>query len=457
MLIAGLIFYLLITIALGYLASKKIHNSTDFVVAGRHLPLHLCVFTTFATWFGSETILGAPAEFLEKGVIGIIEDPFGAALCLLLIGLFYARPLYKLNILTFSDFFKLKFGKKAEMLSAILMIISYFGWIAAQFVALGIALQLTLNINFTLGIAIGATLVIFYTLLGGMWAISYTDFFQSIVIIIGLGILFTVLLIQTNGIMPIFEKAPPDFFRWYPKPNFTDTMTYVAAWIGLGLGSIPQQDVFQRVTSAKTANQSAYSAYIAAALYLVIGTLPLLIILCAKHLYPDVVNQNPQEALLQVTLNHLNPILQILFFGALISAILSTASGAILAPATVLAENIIKPLKPQMADKQLLKTIKIAIILIGFISFLISLLETNIYELAREASTFGLVSLFVPLTAGLFWKKASPAGALAAMAVGLSVWLIAHFLPIEIEPLFSGLFASIISQIVFSYLYPKSK
>ncbi len=141
MLVACITLYLLSNVAVGAWAARRVTTSQDFVLAGRRLPLVLAASVTFATWFGSETIMGAPAMFVEGGVPAIIEEPFGSALCLFLVGAFFARPLYRLRITTFCDYFRIRFGRPAELLSAILIIPSYFSWIAAQLVAIGIVLN----------------------------------------------------------------------------------------------------------------------------------------------------------------------------------------------------------------------------------------------------------------------------------------------------------------------------
>ena len=127
MLVGFVIFYLALNLAVGWWASKKVHSTQDFVLAGRSLPFALATMVTFATWFGSETILGAPKEFVHGGVLAIIEEPFGAALGLFLVGAIYARKLYPLPVLTFSDFFRIRFGGLSEKVSALVMIPSYFG------------------------------------------------------------------------------------------------------------------------------------------------------------------------------------------------------------------------------------------------------------------------------------------------------------------------------------------
>jgi len=239
--------YLLSNLGIGLWASRRIHSTRDFVLAGRNLPLGLAISATFATWFGSESIMGAPAEFLKKGLLGIIEEPFGAALCLLLIGLFYARKFYRMNIITFCDFFRIRFGRKAELLSAILIIPSYFSWIAAQLIAMGIVLKIVLGWEMLPCIILSSTVVITYTVWGGMWSISITDFFQTIMIIAGLVIVATLMYTRLDNIEQLTSRMPDDFFNFFPQNTLHGHLHYIAAWITIGLGSIPQQDVFQRV------------------------------------------------------------------------------------------------------------------------------------------------------------------------------------------------------------------
>ncbi|MEI2765498.1 MAG: hypothetical protein V9F82_07410 [Dermatophilaceae bacterium] len=133
--------YLAATLAVGWWASRKVKTTADFVIAGKNLPMFMVACALFATWFGSETVMGASSEFAQHGILGVIEDPFGAALCLFLAGLLIARPLYNLKILTFNDFFRLRFNKAAEITSACFMVPSYFSWITAQIIAMAIILQ----------------------------------------------------------------------------------------------------------------------------------------------------------------------------------------------------------------------------------------------------------------------------------------------------------------------------
>jgi len=446
MLAFSIILYLLLNLGIGLWASKRISSTSDFVLAGRRLPLVLAASATFATWFGSETIMGAPTEFIEHGVLGIIEDPFGASLCLFLVGIFFARRFYQMNIITFCGFFRIRYGRMAELLSAILIIPSYFSWIAAQLLAMGIVLKVVLGWPLTECILLSSVVVVLYTIWGGMWSISITDFLQTIMIIAGLLIVSFVLYQEVGGFKPLINAAPKDFFRFYPELSFKNYVEYFAAWITIGLGSIPQQDVFQRVMSAKSANVSVKATLLSSLMYLTVALLPLFIGLCGHFLYPAETNRDGQMIIPNMVLKHMGLPLQIVFFGALVSAILSTTSSAIMAPAAVLGENVIKFFRPDLTDSQLLRIIRISIILITSICIFMASTRESIFELVAESSAFSLVSLFVPLAAGLYWKNTNEAGSIISMLAGLIVWLMCVYIETEYPPLIYGLLASFVGM-----------
>ena len=127
-LLSFVILYLLGTMAIGMYAGKRIKNTSDFALAGRSLPVFLVITTTFATWFGAETVMGAPAKFIQGGLNAVIEEPIGAGLCLVLVGAFFASKLYKMNLLTIGDYYRTRYGKSVEIFCSIIIILSYLGW-----------------------------------------------------------------------------------------------------------------------------------------------------------------------------------------------------------------------------------------------------------------------------------------------------------------------------------------
>jgi solute:Na+ symporter, SSS family len=466
MLLFFIVLYLCATVVVGWWASRRVKTAADYVVAGKRLPMFMAACALFATWFGSETVMGSSSEFVEHGLIGVIEDPFGAALCLFLAGALIARPLYDMNLLTFSDFFRIRFGRASEFLSAIFMVPSYLGWIAAQLVALAIVFQTVCGLDREVGVILCTILVLTYTYIGGMWSVSITDFVQTIAIVTGLLVLAVDMVWSVGGFKPMFEAAPAGFFRFFPEAKPIPMIQWVAAWMTIGLGSVPQQDVFQRVMAAKTLKTSIWACYTSSLMYLSIAFLPLIICYCGKMLYPDLLTTgDTQMALPNMVLRHCGLPLQILFFGALISAILSTASGAMLAPATVIGENLIKPMFKDMTDQQLLYVMRLSLVGVGVMTAIMALMRNNIYELVGESSAISLVSLFVPLVGGLYYKRGTNIGAMASMLVGAAVWGLATWLtepdnpdaPLwaQVPPLIYGFVASIMGMVVGSFFSEK--
>jgi Na+/proline symporter len=341
----------------------------------------------------------------------------------------------------------MKYGKKAEFISAILSVPSFFSWIAAQFVALGLIFQLFFGCSMELGILIGAVLVIAYTVMGGMWAVSLTDTIQMVVIVLGLLVLFFVFSDQIYLIGEVHQKNP-DFFRLYNSEKIS-WWQWLAAWMSVGLGSVASQDVFQRVISSRSERVAIGASITSGVLYLVLGMLPLLIALIGMQLYPALYAEHKGNFISAFILNKTPIWVQIMFFGALMSALLSTASGAILAPATILAENIIKP---RFLSINLLRVMRISVVLIAIIGVLISFLGNSIFELAGIASSFTLVSVFVPFTAALFIPWVKPMGCISSMIFGLAAWIICLIVHQEVVGLFVGIFASILGLVVGTVL-----
>ena len=192
----------------GFWASRKVKNSGDFMLAGRSLPLMLSSAALFATWFGSETVFGASSEFLKGGLYNVIEDPFGASLCLFLFGAFFVRKIYNMKLLTLGDFFKVRYGQKTELIASFFLAPPYIGYIAAQLVAMGLILNVVIGIAVWQGVVISACIVTLYTYVGGMWAISITDFIQSIIIVAGMVVLAVVLSNKAGGVTADSERCP---------------------------------------------------------------------------------------------------------------------------------------------------------------------------------------------------------------------------------------------------------
>lgn len=434
----------------GLAAIRLIKNSKDFLSAGRKLPFALSAFALFAFWFGSETVFGASSEFIKHGFLGVIEDPFGGFLCLMLFGLIFVRPLYRKNILTLGDLFRERYGQKIEIVASAFMLLSFFGYVAAQLIALSILFESVFGLPGIYGIILSAVIVTSYTAGGGMWAISITDFIQSIVIVSGL--IFLVINLSGQVDMDLVFIAPKDgFFDFYPKdapPG--DWLKYLAAWLTLGFGSLASQDIFQRANAAKSEKVAVRSTCFGAILYLIFAMLPLYLGLLIYQLDPALANGNTEYSLMTLVKNHAPIWLQVFFYGALISAIFSTCSGALLAPSSLMSENIIKPLFfRNPTDKQFLLISRISVVIVAIIATYVASLQTSIYELVAESSILGLVAILVPMSSALFLKNASKLGAILSMVMGLFSYLYFEYVnPIHIPAMMIGFTFSVLGMTI---------
>lgn len=432
-LIVFVALYLLGTLGLGMWAGTRIKNTADFAVAGRSLPLIMVITTTFATWFGAETVMGVPAKFVQGGLNAIIEDPFGAGMCLILVGLFFASKLYKLNLLTIGDYYRQRYGKGIEIFCSVAIILSYLGWVAAQITALGLVFTVLTGgaMAPATGMVIGTLAVLIYVVVGGFLAVAITDFIQMIVLVIGLAVIAFFAADLAGGSDKVLAMATQaDLWRVWPEPSFTDIMFFIGAAITMMFGSIPQQDVFQRVMSAKDAPTARTGAVIGGASYILFAFVPMFIVAAAVVVMGDsamdIAKNDYQRLLPTFIMTRMPLVMQILFFGALLSAIKSTSSATLLAPSTSFVENILQNLRPGMSDKQKLFAMRLTIVIFAalVLTYAIAMEGTSIYELVSSAYQVTLVGAFVPLVMGLYWKRATTQGAIVSIGAGIVVWLL---------------------------------
>ena len=212
------ILYLLISVGIGLYAATRVHNTRDFAVAGRSLPLPVVTATVFATWFGAEAVLGISATFVKDGLGAVVADPFGSSLCLILAGLFFAPPLYRLNVLTVGDYYRLRYSRLIEVLCTVAVVVSYLGWVAAQFKVLGLVLNVVTDggVSQSVGIVAGAAIVLTYTTFGGMFSVAVLDFVQISVILGGLLYIASIVsgLATTGRGAPAASRSVAKPARW---------------------------------------------------------------------------------------------------------------------------------------------------------------------------------------------------------------------------------------------------
>ena len=463
MILGFVILYLLLSVGIGLAAARRVHNTKDFALAGRSLPLPVVIATVFATWFGAEAVLGISSTFVKEGLRGVVADPFGSSLCLILAGLFFAPRFYRMNLLTVGDFYRLKYNRTVEVLCTLCIVASYLGWVAAQFKVLGLVLNVVTEgaVSQPVGMVIGALIVLTYTTFGGMFSVAILDFVQISVIMGGLLYITSVVSGLAGGVEAVISHAAQagklDFF---PRATAAAWIPFIGAWITMMLGSIPQQDVFQRITSAKDERTAVRGSVLGGVLYFCFCFVPMFLAYAATLIDPttftSLLAEDAQLVLPTLILRHTPVFAQIVFFGAVLSAVMSCASATLLAPSVMLSENVLKGLLPQLNDWDLLRVMRLVVVGFAALVLIIALNSSaSIYQLVVDTYKVTLVAAFVPLCAGLFWSRATTQGALYALAAGLMAWLgLELFGPSDSiwPPQLVGLFAAAAGMVVGSLL-----
>ncbi|MCU0803917.1 MAG: sodium:solute symporter family protein [Burkholderiales bacterium] len=457
----SVVAYLAVSVAIGLFAARRVRGARDFAVAGRRLPLPVVVATVFATWFGAETVLGVSSTFVRDGLPAVAGDPFGASLALVLVALFFAARLYRLNLLTIGDYFRQRYDRRVEVGLSLAIVVGYLGWTAAQFAALGLVFNVVSGgaIPVAEGMALGALVVLVYTLAGGMWSVALTDFFQMIVIVAGMLFIGWTAADLAGGAEAVIASAAASGKLAMPAPaSAREALAILAAMAPLALGSIPQQDTFQRVMSARDERTAVRGALVGGLLYLALAAVPMFLAYSALLVDPAAtaryLDSDPQLVLPRLVLDHMPLAAQILFFGALLSAIMSSASGALLAPAVAFTENVLRPFARHMGDRQLLWATRASVATFAVVVLAVALgTNATIYEMVEQAYKVTLVAAFVPLVAGLYWKRATTRGAIAAALAGTGVWIACEILVSGalVPPALAGLGASTAGMLVGSW------
>lgn len=435
--IAGILGFFAVRVAVGYWASRHVGNAADFIVAGRGMPIYMTSASIMATWFAAETLMGASAHGYLNGFQGVIFDPFGAVLCLVVSGLFFIRLMRRARYLTVVDFFEKRFGREAGLIGSFVQIVAYLVWTAAQFVAGSVVVHSLLGWPHWVGVVLVGVIVTGYTTMGGMLADTLLDFIQMFFTAGGISIVFAYMLDAVGGVSGMLahggSRYVHDPFALFPlsEPHgylgYTGHMGFfywLAAWLTIGLGSVATQDLMQRSMSARNEATSVWGSYFAAVLYFVFGVMSPLIGIMLHKLDPNIPEKQVEGLLVMVSATYLPVWLNVLFIAALTSAMMSTSDSAILAGASVFTENVLPHLSGHVNEVEKLRWTRRMVVIIGAACIGIALVIGETYRLALMAWSVLLVGMFVPFAFGMYWHKANRSGALASIVGGIVTWVV---------------------------------
>ncbi|MEJ2085410.1 MAG: sodium:solute symporter family protein [Acidobacteriota bacterium] len=445
MVLTAVLAYVSLQVVFGLYASRRIHTEDDYLIGGRRIGPALATFSIFATWFGAETCIGAASQAYSGGLSALAVEPFGFGVCLLLMGLIFAGPLWRLRLTTLADLFRDRFGVSAERLSVLLMVPTSILWAAAQIRAFGQILAFTSHLEVELAVLLAAVVVIVYTSLGGFLADAVSDLVQGLVLAIGLVILALV-MVSRGGAELSFLALPAERFRAAASSTPTlDLLELLAVPI---LGSIFAQELVARVVAARSAKIARRSSVTAAGIYFFVGLIPVALGLAGAGGGLEL--DHSEQVLVHMAEIYLPGALFIIFAGALISAILSTVDSALLVSGSLVAHNLVLKLWPTADQKRRVRVNRIAVVAAGVVAYGLTLSNSSVWDLVIESSGFGSAGIFVAVVIGMYTRFGGERSAIAALLAGVFVWVwTAHLRPID-HPFLVSLGASFVAYALFA-------
>jgi Na+/proline symporter len=439
----AIVGYVLAQFLVGVWVSRRISTASDYILAGRKLGGGLVLFSVFATFFGAEAIVATGGSVYEKGLAGALVDPFGYALAIVVVGLFFAGALWSRGITTFADLFRQRYSPGVERLVVLVLLPGSLFWAAAQLRAFGQVMDANSGMGLRTAIVVAAVLVAGYSVVGGLLADAVTDLIQGMVVLAGLVILGTVVAVKAGGVSEVIAQT--DATRLVlldPTDGLLDTIEKMAVPI---CGTIVAVEIISRFLGARSANVAVIGTVAAGIVYLAVGMIPVFLGLAAARLLPNV--PEAEQTVARLAEVHLPGLLYIAFVGAIISANLSVVHSALHAPAAQLSHNIVVRVITGLSDTAKLWTARLTVLALSIVAFILSFTSEGIHELIENASAFGSAGVFVATLFALFTTFGGPASAYASIAAGMVVWVVGKFGLGLATPYLLGLSAALIGYV----------
>ena len=439
----GLGAYMGLMILVGYLVKDRIKTSEDYLVAGRSFGLFFNSATLLACFLGGTMLIAVPGRiysvglwddvYLSGGALSIVGGSF---LCLLIMGTFYLGKMWRCRFISLGDFFYTRFGRKTGIVSTALMSLTFIIWIAVQILVFGKIVNAIIGWDLETSIIVAMVVICSYTILGGLFAVCFTDIIQVSITFAGLLVLVPFSISAVGGWDVFSSTYNSDLIRIIPREGTGSDhwIAWLAALAIIALGNVASPDLMQRAFSAKSPNVARASAYVSSVVMCLFAILVAMAALCGAILVGNGVITDQYllgnealgitpdpELLLPVLSKTILPLpLLVLFLGAALSAVMSAAATSSLALSGVVSMNIYRDIiNPKASGKSLVTVTRITVLVVGVIGTCIALNYPDAMELCALCFDLLLSSLAITVTLGLFWKKANGVGAMCGMIAGM--------------------------------------
>ena len=460
------VLYLLVMLFIGWWSSKRIISNTDFMVAGRRLGPFLMAGTLAATEIGGGSSLGVVQQGMQNH--GISSAWYIITMGFAFVILTFLAPKFRAaTVKTVPEYFRRRYGKSAGLITAIIMLLPLIGLTAGQFIASSVILSTMLGISYKTAVIIVAVVVTIYSIMGGLWSVTLTDFVQVFLIIIGMIIAVPFAMNLAGGWSNVVANVPAETFNMFkgysPMAVISLTVMYTATF------TVGQEAVsrYYAARDGKAAKQGSIMAAILNFVYAfipaVLGIITLALINMGKFNAEDFADVGARYALPVLAMEAMPAIICGLLFAGIISATMSSSDSDLLGAGSIFANDIYRAvLKPDATSEEVMKVTKIVMAIVGVASMFIALFNTSsIVSLLMFCFTLRAAGAFFPYVLGHYWTGASLAGTIASLISGSIVVVYLEKFSGSVlfgvklsQPIIPGLIVGLVFFLVFSKLFP---
>ncbi|MCZ0986209.1 sodium:solute symporter [Streptomyces diastatochromogenes] len=442
--------YLLGIIGVGWWGKKRAASKSDFLVAGRRLGPLMYTGTMAAVVLGGASTIGGVRLGYTYGVSGAAMV-FAIGLGLLALSVFFSARIARLRVYTVAEMLSLRYGDAASVISGLVMWVYTLMLAVTSTIAYASVFDVLFDVPRWVAVVIGGTIVVGYSALGGMWSITLTDMVQFVVKSVGvLVLLLPIAVVKAGGFAAMADRLP----HGYLSPTSIGGQTIFTFVLIYTFGMLIGQDIWQRVFTARSDRVAAWGGTVAGVYCLVYALAGALIGMATKALYPDLAAAD--QAFATIVRHALPTGVRGLVLAAALSAMMSTASGALIASATVANNDIWARLRRRTPatdrDRDEVGSNRLAIVVLGATAMAVACLLGDVIEALTVAYNLLVGGLLVPILGGLVWRRGNLPGAMASMIAGgatVITFMVTDGL-LANEPIYYGLLAGLVAYVAVS-------
>ena len=409
------VVYSLVVIAIGLGARKKTGSQNGFFVAQRRISVPFITGSFIATAVGGSVTVGMAGLGFGQGLTGAWWLLVGS-IGLVFLGVFFAKKIRGAALYTLPEIVEKQYGRRVGLAASLLIVIAWVGVVAGQIVAAGKVLSILGIGSVAFWMVIFTIVFVAYTILGGQLSVIRTDFFQAIVVYLGIFVTLALLLPQAGGLEGLRLSLPQHHFSFPVSPQF-DWKALLSLLILVGATYVVGPDMYTRLFCARDEKTAQRAAFLSASAFIPLAFAIVVIGMGARVIYPQI---SPEQAFPQVISGLLSPWLGGLILAALVAALMSSADTCLFSQSVILTQDVIKRFYPELDEKKTILVTRLNVIFLGLVALGLAMLLRGVISSLLFAYTIFTCGLVVPVIAGFYREKLklSPLGALAALIGG---------------------------------------